>query len=117
MALTMKGFETLPELQSFEDRFFMVTLIYPDAHATVYVVGTEVYGRCIDLFPKYWKERNFIMGNMVYVYMWEDHATEDLYKKKWFMNFICDRGLSRGVVYLQMRLTRNIYSASLMFNC
>lgn len=50
----------------------MVTLIDPEAHDIVCIVGDRVEGRCIKLFPGYWTESQFLMGNDKHVYKKED---------------------------------------------
>lgn len=83
-------------LSPFEYWFFLVTVIHPEAHINVYVIGDIVEGRCAQLLSKYWTESHFLMGNEVYVYKKEDLTAEYLYHKKQKMGFISDLGYFGG---------------------
>lgn len=45
-------------------------------------------GRCAKMFPKYWTESHFLMGNNLYVYKKYDFYDEAQYHKKQLINFI-----------------------------
>lgn len=72
MELTARCFGPLPNLQTFEDQFLLVSPIVLEAHATIYVFGDGVEGRCVELFPKYYIESHFLLRNSVYVYKEKD---------------------------------------------
>lgn len=89
-------------LQHFKDQLFLITLIHPEAHVTVYTIGNEVDGKCTELFLKYWTERHFLMGNEVYVYKEKDLFEEDTYQKKRLISLVKDLSyIGRGIPYNQ----------------
>lgn len=57
---TIHGFGPLSELKPFEDEFFFITLVTPEAHAIVCDIGNQVEGMCDDLFSQYWIEGHFL---------------------------------------------------------
>lgn len=57
-------------------------------------IGDRVEGICVELFPTYWTESHFLLGNHPYMYKEGDHSDEAWYQKGWSMNFI--HNLVRG---------------------
>lgn len=66
-------------LKHFEDRFFLVTLIHQEAYAVVYDVrdGVEV-----SVFPKYWNDSHFLIGNGLYIYKEDDFSQRVIFEEK-----------------------------------
>lgn len=80
----------------FEARFFLVSPLHPQTHATVCAIGYKVGGRCTNLFPKYWIEVHFLIGNGLYIYKGDNISQEDLYLKKQMIGFVKDPGYAMG---------------------
>lgn len=53
--------------------------------------------KCIHLFPKYWNEVHFLVGNEIYVYKGEDIYQENLYLSKQMISFVKYPGYPMGV--------------------
>lgn len=69
LVLTVWSFDAFSKsLPHFEDRFYFVSSIRPEAHATVCAIRDRVKGKCDELFPKYQTETHFLMRNRLYVY-------------------------------------------------
>lgn len=94
-------------LKHFEDRFFLVTLIHQEAYAVVYDVrdGVEV-----SVFPKYWNDSHFLIGNGLYIYKEDDFSQKELYLKKKLMSFAKDLGYTKGLL-LRMKLPIKAWNA------
>lgn len=54
-------------------------------------------GKCTNLFPKYWNNGHFLMGNKLYIYKKDDLSQDYLYLNKWMVDFVKDLGYLGGV--------------------
>lgn len=64
-------FESLLEFPPFEDHFFLVTPVNPEAHAAIFYVNNIVEHKCANLFSN-WIEGHFLLGNNFVIYIEKD---------------------------------------------
>lgn len=60
---SVRDYGPLQVIQYFEDQFFLFAPIDPEAHATRWIIGERVVGRCVEMFSKYWIESQFQSRN------------------------------------------------------
>lgn len=66
-------------------------------HIILWATDDGAEDTCIPLFPKYWNEVHFLVGNEIYVYKGEDIYQENLYLSKQMIGFVKYPGYPMGV--------------------
>lgn len=106
IGLTIHGFGSPSELQSFEDQFFMITLVSSEAYGAVWDIDERVDGRCVNLFSKHWPKGHFLMRNHLYIHREKDLPHEALYQMDQLVKFINNlKYIKGGVLVERLKIT------------